>query len=113
MFQVLEVSLEMAKSVRPVVERIEERSAPLADQLRRAVESVALNFGESRWRRGKDRSNRFTYAAGSAEEARAALRLAVAWGYVSDAEVREADALLGRVLAMSWRLLNAGQRRSR
>jgi hypothetical protein len=43
-------------------------------------------------------------AAGSADEVRTALRAAVAWGDVDDAEVAEALGLLDRVLAMLWRL---------
>ena len=107
MFKALAVSIEMANAVRPVAERIHVKSAPLADQLRRAVESVALNLGEARWRTAKDRTNRYRYAAGSAEEALAAMRMAVAWGYVREPEIRVATALIDRVLAMSWRLLHA------
>ena len=105
MFQVSQVAMEMVKAVRPLERKIHARDAGLADQMRRAVQSVALNFGEARWRRGRDKSNRFTFAAGSAEEAREALRIALAWGYVGEREAGPVLELLDRILAMSWRLI--------
>ena len=104
MFEALEVAVEMTREIREIVEAIHKRSAPLADQLRRAVESVALNLGEARWRSGKDRSNRYRIAAGSAQEAHTALRLAEAWGYVRGDRIERVLSLLDRLLAMLWKL---------
>ena len=101
----VEVAVTMARAAREPARKIHARSADLADQFRRAAESTALNLGEARWRTGKDRTNRYRYAAGSAQEAHTALRLAVAWGYVVPEDVREVLALLDRVMAMSWKLL--------
>ena len=43
-------------------------------------------------------------AAGSASETRSALQVAVAWGYLPNAECGTADQLLDRILAILWRL---------
>src|SRR3954469_23618496 len=104
MFEALEVAVAMTSEIRVVVERIGGRSAPLADQLRRAVESVALNLGEARWRTGRDRIYRYRIAAGSAQEADTAFRLAMGWNYVSKADAERSLALLERVLKITWRL---------
>ncbi len=106
MFEALAVAEGLVKTMRPVADAIERRSAPLADQLRRATESVFLNLGEARWRTGRDRINRYRYAAGSAQEALAAVRAAVGWGYLRDEHAREVSALLDRILAMAYRLIH-------
>ena len=81
-FQVLELSFELVEELRPLVSRIRAVDRGLADQLMRAANSIVLNIAESR---GSDPGNRrarsFT-AAGSADESRAALRLAVCWRHI-------------------------------
>jgi hypothetical protein len=57
-----------------------------------------------RRRCGADRLHHWRIAAGSAEELRTALRVALAWGDLQAAEVSEAPGLLDRILAMTWRL---------
>jgi four helix bundle protein len=103
-FDAFEVALAMVRSLREPVRRIREADAALADQVRRAAQSVPLNVAEARKRVGRDRVHLWRVAAGSAAEVRAALRVAVAWGYVRDAEVAEALGLLDRQCAMLWRL---------
>jgi four helix bundle protein len=102
MFEVLEVSVEMVEAV-GVVEAIERRDGDLARQVRRAASSVVLNVAEGHQRAGKDRQHCFRIAAGSANEVRAALRVARAWRYAG-ADAQPALALLDRVVAMLWRL---------
>jgi hypothetical protein len=46
----------------------------------------------------------FSSAAGSNAEVRAALRVAVAWGYVSARDVEAGEQLLDRIAAMLYRL---------
>ncbi len=65
---------------------------------------MALNAAEGNASYGGNRATRFSTAAGSNDEARAALRVAVAWGYVEPGEAAEGDALLDRVGAMLYRL---------
>jgi len=103
-FQALDVALELVSSLRQPVGVLATRDPSLADQVRRAASSVALNLGEGRRRVGRDRVQHFRIAAGSAEEARTALRVALAWGHLGSAQVGDALALCDRVLAMLWRL---------
>ena len=104
MFEALEVSLDLVRSLRRPVELLRSRDRDLSGQIRRAASSISLNLAEGRRRAGKDRAHCWRIAAGSADEVRAALRVAVAWGDVEEAEVSGAFALLERVLAMLWRL---------
>ncbi len=103
-FVVLDVSLEAIANLRPVVAAIRRLDRDLEDQLRRALTSISLNIAEGNGSRGGNRVARFSTALGSACEARAALRVAVAWGYVSPADIAAGDALLDRVAAMLHRL---------
>ena len=105
-FQALEVAHEAVRSLRAPIEKLSRQDGSLADQLRRAIASVPLNIAESAGRAGKDRRYLLTIARGSAIEARAAIRVAVAWGHVAEREVAEALQLIDRVCAMLWRMLN-------
>ncbi len=85
-----------------MLERLKRDDRALADQLRRAASSVALNLAEGNRRTGQDRVQFFRIAAGSAAEVRAALEVGRAWGSVAGSEPAEVE--LDRVLAMLWRL---------
>ena len=76
-------SIELAASLRDLLKRLERCDRDLASQLRRATGSIALNIAEGLGRVGKDRLHHYRVARGSALEVDAALRLAVAWGYLS------------------------------
>jgi four helix bundle protein len=76
----------------------------LGEQLRRALSSVVLNIAEANRSEGGLRLSRFSTAAGSTSESRAALRVAIAWGYVLEGEIEAGEALLDRVAAMLHRL---------
>ncbi len=70
-----------------------------------ALSSVALNIGEANSAAKAVTSfPRFSTAAGSNAEVRAALRVAIAWGYVSGTEVDAGEQLLDRIAAMLHRL---------
>jgi four helix bundle protein len=103
-FQVLETSIYAIEVLRPLVERIRRHDRDLGEQLRRALSSVALNVAEGNKSAGGHRLARFSNAAGSCSEARAALRIAIAWGHVDSPAVAEGDVLLDRVAAMLYRL---------
>lgn len=98
------VALDAVRLMRPLVERIQRHDRNLADQLKRAASSVVLNIAEASYNNGGNRRSRFESARGSANEARAALALASAWGYVADADAAKVDALYDRVLAMTYPL---------
>jgi four helix bundle protein len=103
-FQALDVAIEAIATLRPLVERIRRFDRDLTEQLRRALSSTALNLAESTRSQGGHRIARLSTAAGSCAECRAALRVAVAWGYVRASECEAGEALLDRVAAMLHRL---------
>ncbi len=87
-----------------MVARIRQCDRDLGEQIRRALSSVALNAGEAAGNEGGTRLARFSTAAGSNAEVRAALRVAIAWGYVSAHDVEAGEQLLDRIAAMLYRL---------
>jgi four helix bundle protein len=99
-FVVLDLSIRAIEVLRPTVARIRQHDRDLGEQLRRALSSCALNIAEGNRSQGGHRLARFSTAAGSNAESRAALRVAVAWGYVDAHDIEAGDALLDRVAAM-------------
>ncbi len=102
--QVASLSIELIETLRPLVPRIRPRDKSLADQLTRAASSVALNIGEAQHSDPGNRRARFFTAAGSASETLAALRVAVAWRYLGGQDTERSEALLGRIIAILWKL---------
>ena len=101
-FVVLDLSVEMISMLRPVVAKVGQRDKGLADQIRRAGSSVALNLGESRRRRGGDRGHLIRVASGSANEVQVALHVAAAWGYIDiDAQLLDR---LDHIISICWKL---------
>jgi four helix bundle protein len=107
--QVLDLAISAIETLRPVVVRIRQCDRDLGEQIRRALSSVALNIGEASGTDGGNRAARFSTAAGSNAEVRAALRVAVAWGYVSPGQVEPGEQLLDRVAAVLHRLCARGR----
>ena len=99
--------LESIAHLRPLAERIRRLDRSLADQLRRAASSAALNLSEADGSDPGNRRARLHTALGSLSETRTALRVAAAWGYLDGEQVEAADARLDRVTAMGWRRLEA------
>jgi four helix bundle protein len=91
MFDALEVTLKFLEQLGPIETRIRKRSASLGSQLGRASESIALNLAEGRSRRDGDKRRHYEMAAGSAGEATAALRIAVARRYIAADELAALD----------------------
>ena len=86
----------------PLVYTIREYDKSLADQLKRAAQSVVLNIAEAR---GNDAGNaraRFSTACGSAKEVRAALNVASDWGYIESRMATHLDERLDEVCAITW-----------
>lgn len=103
-FDAYVVALEMIRSLRVPLAKIQSHDSALAGQIRKAAPSVPLNLNEGRRRRGKDRHHLWRVAAGSADEVRAALEVAEAWGYVDADAIESTLKLLDRLLAMCWRM---------
>jgi len=98
------LALDLIRALRPLCEQISRSSADLADQLRRAATSVMLNLSEGVRRTGRDKKRAYRIAAAEAQEVRAALEAAVAWGWVDDATVTAARALADRVARVTYAL---------
>ena len=101
---ILEHALEIATLARPLVEVIRRKDRDLASQVRRAISSIALNSAEGRGVVAGNSRLRFETALGSLYEAQAGMRLAVAWGYISqdaaDEVLTSMDRLGGRVYGL-------------
>ena len=102
--EVDQVALDAVAALRPLIPRIQRRDRSLASQLTRAASSVVLNIAEAEYSDPGNRCARLHSAAGSANESRSALLVALAWGYVSEQQARPSAELLNRVVAMLWRL---------
>jgi len=100
----LQVAVRAIAELRPAVAKIRRADRDLGEQIRTALSSVALNAAEGNGSAGGQRTARFSTALGSTDESRSALRVAVAWGYVTGSEVAQGDALLDRVGAMLYGL---------
>ena len=103
-FDVERVSYELITTFRPLLPRIQRRDRALAVQLTRAASSISLNVSEGNYSDPGNRRARFFSAAGSANETRAALRVAMAWGYLTGSDAEASLMLLDRLLAMLWKL---------
>jgi four helix bundle protein len=102
MFIAYEVSLEVIPSLRTIVPQIERQDRDLADQIKRAASSVALNLAEGQRLTKGNKPKHYAIAHGSANEVRAAVQTAIAWGWIDDAEKQLAT--IDRLLALLWRL---------
>jgi len=103
-FDAYDRSLSLLRSLVPLLDRLSGSDPKLADQLRRAAQSVVLNIAEANRRGGRDRRNRFRIALGSAAEVASCIDVAVALAYVGELDHAESLALVDRVRAMTYRL---------
>ena len=95
-----EVAIELIRELRPLVEQIRKHDNNLAKQLVDAMNSTTQNLAEGEVHRGGNKRAKFDIAHGEANEVKASLDLAVAWGYASDDSA--ARAKLRRLLALCW-----------
>ena len=102
MFIAYEVSVELVTSLRDLVPLIERSDRDLADQMRRAASSVVLNLAEGQRSAKGNKHKHYAIAHGSANEVKAAIELAQAWGWIHEA--RAPREILDRLLAILWRL---------
>jgi four helix bundle protein len=93
---------KVVRELVPVLHIVRAHDKSLADQLKRAAQSVVLNIAEAR---GNDAGNaraRFSTACGSAKEVRAALSVASDWGYIETRMATHLDEKLDEVCAITW-----------
>ena len=93
---------EIVRELPALLEQVRERDKKLADQLKRAAQSVVLNIAEGRGNKDGNAELRFATACGSAKEVRAALSIASDWGYIEAQRVAQLDERLDRVCAITW-----------
>ena len=86
MLRIYSVALECAVALRPVLTTIESKDSDLGRQMRRAMQSVPLNIAEGSSSRGRNRAARYHTAAGSMKEVIACIDVAVAMGYLAEAD---------------------------
>jgi four helix bundle protein len=80
--EIYSVILELVRRLAPAIRQLKRCSAPLAEQMERALTSVPLNTAEGAYSRGRNRQVRFHIALGSARETLACLETAEAMGFV-------------------------------
>jgi four helix bundle protein len=103
-FHALELSYDVITALAAPLARIAAADASLADQLRRAAQSVSLNLTEGSGRAGRDRARCYRIAQGSHLEARSCLRVAERFGYLAADEYAVVDRLADRLAGMLWSL---------
>ena len=106
MFEAREMAKQIVIEIRPMLDEIKKRDVELWDQAYRAAKSMALNVAEGGKRTGKDRGYHFSIGAGSADELKTALEIAVAFGHIAESALEPVLPLIDRELAMLWRLRN-------
>ena len=105
MFIAYDVSKQLVTRLRGIVAAIQKSDPELADQLRRAANSVLLNLAEGQKSSNGNKLRHYKIAQGSAQEIVGALDAAEAWDIVND--TAEERALLDRLLAIMWKLTHA------
>jgi four helix bundle protein len=105
--EVLNQVVSVIEVVRPIVEAIGRRDRNLAAQVRDAMNSVGLNVAEGFGTGAGNSRLRFETARGSLYETQAGLRMATAWGYVTQEDAVPAlealDRLGGRIFGLTRR----------
>jgi four helix bundle protein len=92
----------VVREIVPLLHTIREHDKSLADQLKRAAQSVVLNIAEGRGSDAGNARTRFSTACGSAKEVRAALNVASDWGYIETQMATHLDEKLDEACAITW-----------
>ena len=104
MMKVYRRAIEVVRELGGVIRAIEGKDAALANQLRRASASVALNIAEGEHGMGRRKQASFSVALGSARESRACVEVGVALGYLEAGASPELADDLDHVIGMLYKL---------
>ena len=110
---VQDLALQMLAHIKPIIDAVARYDRSLADQMRRSAQSSLLNIAEATSARGRNEVAKFTTALGEAREARAAVAVAVTWGYVTRDAAQSADAILDRIVHRAHTIKLKGPSRRR
>jgi four helix bundle protein len=99
-----EKALSIIEALAPIMPLIQKQDRGLAVQLRSAASSMVLNIAEAKYSDPGNRRARLFTAAGSTNESRSAVRVAIAWGYIRRERAAEVLGLLDEVVAILWKL---------
>ena len=105
-FIVYDKTLQLLRRDKALIQQVRRHDPSLADQMQRSGQGTFLNIAEGRSARGKNELARFQAALSECRETRAAVQLAVAWGYVSGEAGAMADQDLDEIAAMLWTLVH-------
>lgn len=106
-FIALDVSYRLIEALTEIVPVIQRSDRDLADQIRRAATSVSLNLAEGQRSMKGNRQKHYAIAHGSANEVKAGLFVAKAWGWIEDSD--RALAIMDRLLALLWKLTHSAR----
>jgi four helix bundle protein len=106
---VYDLALTMLRRIKPLIDIVARHDRNLADQMQRSAQSSFLNIAEGQSARGRNEVAKLTVALCETREARAALAVAMAWGYLTYEQGRSSDAELDRMCAMLWGLTRKRQ----
>jgi four helix bundle protein len=105
--QLLDQVIVIIQRARPLVEGIERKDRDLSAQVKRSLNSIALNVTEAFGVRAGNSRLSFRRAQGELYESEAAFQLAAAWGYISEQQVR---AIVADLSALGARLYGLARR---
>jgi four helix bundle protein len=105
MLKIYSVAIECCAEVGRIAGDVARKDPALADQLRRAMASVALNISEGSGSQGRNRNARYFNALGSAKEVSSVLEVACAFGYVGKVDAQLARKL-DQIRATLWRVVH-------
>ena len=101
-FDIEDLAIEVAATTITLADTLPKKLDFLADQVRRATVSAALNISEANGRIGRSRAYHYRVAYGSTREAMTGFRILERSGTLDAGDLLDQ---LDRVAAMSWRLM--------
>ena len=102
--KILDSLVEMVRVVHGLAGKVAQHDRDLAQQLKRASTSVALNGSEGLHAKAGKRRSRLEDAINSARETMMALRVAGACGYLPEVQAAAAVKEVDSVIAVLWTL---------